>query len=311
MDSMRKVAITGASGFIGSHLTEKLVKQGIQVTAIDDLSYTGINNIEYLIKEKNLQFIQGNIGDLSLLQKCFSGAEYVFHQAAIPYISNDANNQRSYYETNSNGILNVLQAAKDNGVKKVVFASSSAIYGNDLAIPKRENMLPDPQSPYAISKLINEHYCLAFTALQGLPTVCLRYFNVYGPRQRPDSQLASVIPKFIQKIKAGKPPIIFGNGEQTRDFVYIRDIVSANILAAESNLTGIFNIGSGEETSLNTLTRIILKLMNRGDLLPVYEKEKEGEIKYSLADISKARSFGYTPDYSLEEGLTMTIENNF
>jgi UDP-glucose 4-epimerase len=306
---MYKALVTGGAGFIGSYIVEELVRRGFSVVALDNLSLGNMDNIAHLRKQKNLEFIQGSISDLSLLQKLSSEVRYVFHQAAIPNIpiTVTSSNYISYYETNSNGILNILQAAKDNNVKKVICASSCSVYGNEPTIPKREDMIPDPRSPYAVIKLIAEYYCMIFQRVHFLPTVCLRYFNVYGPRQNPTSALASVIPKFIQRALSGKPPIIFGDGQQTRDFVYVRDVVSANLQAAESDSTGIFNIGTGKGVSLNQLTQSILKLTNRSDIQPVYENEIPDEIRHSVADISRAQTFGYKPKYTLEEGLKETI----
>ncbi len=212
-----RAVVTGGAGFIGSHITEELVDRDCQVTVIDDLSSGKLSNVAHLLPE-NMQFIQGSITDLSLLRKLFSGVDYVFHQAAIPSVPSSIDNPLASHDANLTGTLNVLLAARDNGVKKVVCASSVLVYGNERTIPKKEYMPPDPQSPYAVTKLAAEHYCEVFHQIYGLPTVCLRYFNVYGPRQSPYSEYAAVIPKFIQRIFMKKPPIIFGDGEQTRRF---------------------------------------------------------------------------------------------
>ena len=304
---MDKALVTGGVGFIGSHIVEELVRRGFSVVVLDNLSLGNMDNILPLRNQKNLEFIQGSISNLSLLQRLFSDVHYVFHQAAIPNLNINNSNYMSYYETNSNGILNVLQAAKDNNVKKVIYASSCSVYGNEPTIPKREDMVPDPRSPYALTKLIAENYCTIFQRVHCLPTVCLRYFNVYGPRQNPSSSVASVIPKFIQAILSGKQPIIFGDGQQTRDFVYVKDVVSANLLAAESDSTGIFNIGTGDSVTLNQLAQNILRLLNRSDIQPVYKNEIPGEIRHSVADISRAQTFGFKPKFTLEEGLKETI----
>ena len=200
----------------------------------------------------------------------------------------------------------MLLAAKANGVKKVIYASSSSVYGDTPTLPKKEDMPPNPQSPYAVTKLAGEYYCQVFHRVYGLPTVCLRYFNVYGPRQDPNSQYAAVIPRFIQRVLNNQPPVIFGDGEQTRDFTFVRDVVEANILAAESDATGVFNIGRGERVSINELARLIVVLAGIS-VEPVHETPRPGDIRHSLADISKARQFGYNPGYDLEEGLRETI----
>jgi nucleoside-diphosphate-sugar epimerase len=304
---MNRAIVIGGAGFIGSHIVEELLKYGFHVAILDNLSAGKLNNIDHLIEKNNIQFIQGSISDFSLLQSLFSNIDYVFHQASIPNEYDNNDYYLPYYEANSNGTLNVLQAAKENNIKKVIFASSCAVYGNEPTQPKSEDMAPLPESPYAITKLVAEYYCAIYNRVHNLPTVCLRYFNVYGPRQNPNSPLASVIPKFIQKGLEGKPPIIYGDGEQTRDFVYVRDVASANILAAKSNALGIYNIGTGRRVSLNQVTQIILQAINRSDIRIIYEKERPSEIRHSVADISKAKTFGYIPQYTLESGLREMI----
>ena len=304
---MNKAVVIGGAGFIGSHVVDELLRNNFHIVVIDNLTSESANNLKHLRGDKRMEYVQGNIIDLTLIQRLFSNIDYVFHLAAVPYSVDDGPNPISYYESNSRGILNVLQAAKDNNVKKVILASSSAVYGNEPTLPKKETMLPDPASPYAITKLTAEMYCLIFQRIYNLQTICLRYFNVYGPRQSANSQLASVIPRFIQRISEGKSPVIFGDGNQTRDFVFVSDVAAANLLAAKSDATGIFNIGSGQSISLNQVAGIILKIMNRLDLNPVYENERFGEIKHSVADILKAETFGYKPRHTLEEGLKTTI----
>jgi UDP-glucose 4-epimerase len=298
-----KALVTGGAGFIGSHIAEEMVKRGWQVTIIDDLSTGRMENIQRLLAHNSLSFLLGSITDLPLLQAAFKGVDYVFHQAAIPSVPSSIENPLATHEVNITGTLNVLLAARDNKVKKVVFASSCAIYGNEPTLPKKEDMPADPQSPYAVSKLTAEYYCSVFTNIFRLPTVCLRYFNVYGPRQNPSSEYAAVIPKFIKVVTGGKAPTIYGDGEQTRDFVYVNDVVRANLLAAESDITGVFNIGTGEKISLNQLVQVILKTMSRNEIKPLYAEEKPGEVKHSLADISKAGAFGWKPEYRVHKGL--------
>ncbi len=304
---MKKAAVTGGAGFIGSHLAELLAERGYHVIILDDLSSGKMANVEPLLKKTHLEFARGSITDLPLLQHLFKGVDHVFHLAAIPSVPGSIENPLASHEANITGTLNVLLAARDCGVKKVVFASSCAVYGDTPVVPVTEDTIPKPNSPYAVTKLASEYYCEVFRKIYGLSTVCLRYFNVYGSRQGPDSLYAAVIPKFIQMISEGKPPVIYGDGEQSRDFIFVRDVVAANLLAAESTAAGIFNIGTGEKVTLNQLARIILKIMHRGDIKPVYEKERAGDIKHSLADISKARTFGYKPEYTLETGLSKTL----
>ena len=303
---MKRAVVTGGAGFIGSHIANELVARGYQVAIIDDLSTGNKENIAALLKQSNVEFIEGSIVDLSLLNKLFRGVDYVFHLAAIASVPRSVKNPQASHEVNITGTLNVLLAARDTGVKKVIYASSCAVYGDIPTLPIKEEMLPKPQSPYAATKLAGEYYCQAFHRVYGLPTVCLRYFNVYGPRQDPDSQYAAVIPKFIQRVIDDKPPIIFGDGEQTRDFTFIIDVVEANILAAESEATGVFNIGRGQSISITRLTELILGLAGN-NVKPVHEEPRPGDIIHSLADISRARSFGYEPSYNLEEGLRKTI----
>lgn len=305
---MKKVVVTGGAGFIGSHLAEELLKQGYSVTVLDDLSTGNPENIEQLLKKDNVEFVQGTITDLPWLQKLFQGITYVFHQAALARIPRSIENPLDANEVNIKGTLNVLLAARDNKVKKVIYASSSSVYGSTPVLPQREDMPPDPLSPYALTKLAGEYYCNIFRQIYGLSTVCLRYFNVYGARQDPHSQYATVIPAFIGRLYQNQPPLIFGDGEQSRDFTFIRDVVSANILAAENDAEGIFNIGSGRNFTINRLAGIILSLMQK-DLKPVHQKPRPGESRHTLADISRAENFGYKPEWSLEDGLKKTIED--
>jgi len=303
---MRKVVVTGGAGFIGSHVSEELAKRGYYVIILDDISTGRVKNIELLLKKKTVEFLQGSIADLPLLQKLSQGVEYVFHQAAIPNVARSIENPKATHEVNATGVLNVLLAARDNGVKKLIYASSSAVYGDTPTLPKSEDMTPNPKSPYAVTKLAGECYCRVFQEVYGLPTICLRYFNVYGPRQDLNSQYAAVIPMFIKKVSEKNPPIIFGDGEQTRDFTFVKDAVEASILAAESNATGVFNIARGESITINQLAELTIKLMGN-NVEPVHAEPRPGDIRHSLADISKAKSFGYNPRYSLEEGLRETI----
>jgi len=302
---MEKVIVTGGAGFIGSHLAEELARRGYQVTILDDLSTGEMENIKELLKKGSVQFIQDSITNFSLLKELFQGAIYVFHQAALPSVPRSVKDPLAANEVNITGTLNVLLAARDNKVRKVVYASSSSVYGDTPTLPKKEDMVPHPQSPYAVSKLAGEHYCRVFQEVYGLATACLRYFNVYGPGQNPDSQYAAVIPRFIRWASEGSPLIIFGDGEQTRDFTFIADAVEADILAAESNASGVFNIGRGKSIAINELAQLVIKLTGN-NVEPVHRESREGDIRHSLADISKAKTLGYEPRYNLEEGLEET-----
>lgn len=306
---MKSAVVTGGAGFIGSHLADELARRGYRVIILDDLSTGKKENIEGLLAPSpyagSVQFIQDSVTNLPVLQALFQ-IDYVFHLAAIANVPRSVQEPLSSHNVNMTGTLNVLLAAKENRAKKVVYFSSSAVYGDTITLPQREGMVPNPQSPYAVTKLAGEHYCKVFQDVYSLNTICLRYFNVYGPRQDPNSQYAAVIPKFISRVLKGKVPIIFGNGEQTRDFVFVRDAVAAAILAAESDATGIFNVAVGKQVSINELAQLVLKVAGKV-LEPVHQESRPGDIGHSLADISKARAFGYHPRYSLEEGLKEVV----
>lgn len=304
----KKVAITGGAGFIASHLAEELSRRGHQVIILDDLSTGKKKNIEPLHNKKNVEFIQGSITELPLLQSLFRDVHFVFHLAAIPSVPRSIQNPLDSHDVNATGTLKLLVAARDNRVSKVIYASSSSVYGDTPVLPKREDMPPNPQSPYAASKLAGEYYCHVFQQVYALPTACLRYFNVYGPRQDASSSYAAVIPAFLRRLCQGDPPIICGDGEQTRDFTFVKDAVEANILAAESRLTGTFNVGKGERISINELAGLAIRLI-RDSIEPIHVEPRPGDIRHSLADISRSKAFGYAPKFSLEEGLRETIRS--
>jgi len=304
---MEKVVVTGGAGFIGSHLAEELVKQNYQVAIIDDLSTGKMENIASLLKKGNTEFIQGSITDLPLLRDLFQGVKYVFHQAALSSVPRSIEDPLATNEVNITGTLNVLTAARENSIGKVIYASSSSVYGDALSLPQRENMPLNPLSPYALTKLAGEYYCNIFCQIYGLPTVSLRYFNVYGLRQDPYSQYAAVVPAFMERISHNLPPIIFGDGEQSRDFTFIQDVVQANILAAVNDASGAYNIGCGANATINQLAKTILALMGK-DLKPVYEEPRPGDPRRTVADVSKAMGFGYEPEWALEDGLKETIK---
>jgi len=313
------VVVTGGAGFIGSHLSEELARRGYHVIILDDLSTGKKENIAPLLNSTNstnsitqqtggVEFIPGTVGDLPVLQKLFRGVDFVFHLAAIPSVPRSIENPLATHEANITGTLNVLLASRDNDVKKVIYASSSSVYGDTPTLPKKEDMLSNPQSPYAVTKLAGEYYCQVFHQVYALPTICLRYFNVYGPGQDPNSQYAAVIPRFISRVSHGEPPIIFGDGEQTRDFTFVRDAVEANILAARGDATGVFNVGTGTRVSINKLAKLVISLIGRSTE-PIYQKPRPGDVGHSLADISRTRELGYNPRYSLEQGLRETINS--
>lgn len=300
-----KVVVTGGAGFIGSNLAEELLKKH-EVTVIDNLSTGRIENLDQIMDKIN--FIEGSITDLDLLKEAFSGSDTVFHEAAIPSVQRSVDNPIASNEANVEGTLKVLVAARDCGVRKVVYASSSSAYGNTPTLPKIEDMKPNPRSPYAVSKLAGEYYCRVFSEVYGLKTACLRYFNVYGPRQNPHSEYAAVIPRFVTRILAHEPPVIYGDGGQTRDFTFVKDVVKANILAGESDAEGVFNIACGKRVSLNELAGKIMEITGIKVEMS-YEGARPGDVRDSLADISSAGDkLGYKPGYELDSGLRETVE---
>ncbi len=296
-----KFVITGGAGFIGSNLAKSLSKDN-DVLVIDDLSAGKMENLAGL----DVRFLKGSLTDQMLLKEAFEGADCVFHQAAIASVKKSVEDPARTNAAGIDGTLNVLIAARDTGVGRVVQASSAAVYGSSPVLPKKEDMLPEPLSPYAVSKLAAEHYARVFLELYGLKTVSLRYFNVFGPKQDPSSEYSGVISRFISAILNDKQPVIYGDGEQTRDFVYVNDVVSANILASRA-LPGVYNIACAKSISLNTLVAVIGNILEK-PVVPRYESARAGDIKHSLADINRAKGMGYIPKYDLKEALIETIE---
>jgi len=304
---MKKAVVTGGAGFIGSYLSEELSERDYHLIIIDNLSTGKRENIAALLDKKNVEFIQGSITDLPLLQKLCKNVDYVFHLAAIASVPRSIDKPQESHDVNVTGTLNVLIAARDNKVKKVINASTCAIYGDAPGLPKKEDMPINPLSPYAVAKLAAENYCQIFQKVYHLPTVSLRYFNIFGPRQNPDSEYAAAIPKFIKIKSQGKTINIYGDGKATRDYIYVKDAVAAFILAAESDASGIYNIGGGKSTTVNELVELISNLTGN-NTPPVYGPPRPGDIVHSLGDSSKARTFGFKPEYSLEEGLRETTK---
>ena len=301
-----KYIVTGGAGFIGSHIVEELAQQH-EVVIFDNLFSGKMENIQPFLKKKNVTFVEGSITDLSLLKKIFEGADGIFHEGAIASVPRSIANPLATNEANVTGTLNVLIAARDCGVRKVLFASSSSVYGNTPTLPKREDMTPNPLSPYAVSKLTGEHYMKVFSEVYGLKTLSLRYFNVFGPRQDPKSEYAAVIPRFITKILRHESPTIYGDGGQTRDFTYVKDVVQANIRAMESDAQGVFNVAYCKRIDLNELASLIMEIT--GITVPlVYEPPRTGDVRDSLADIRRAQeAFGYAPEYTVKTGLKETM----
>jgi UDP-glucose 4-epimerase len=301
-----RFVVTGGAGFIGSNLSESLLTLG-EVSVIDDLTTGNVSNISHLYNNENFSFLNCSVLDFNTILKATEKVDYIYHLAALPSVSRSIKDPVQTNNVNVNGTLNILEAARRNGVKKVIFASSSSVYGDTPVLPKTESMKLNPLSPYAISKLSAEYYCRIYSKIYDLPTVCLRYFNVYGPKQNPNSEYSAVIPKFITQILNGKQPIINGDGFHTRDFTYIQDVVQANINALKSNVDGFFNIAYGGQTSLNQLVKHILDITNIS-INVIHGLERPGDVKHSYADISKARDkLQYVPIYKIERGLEATI----
>jgi UDP-glucose 4-epimerase len=304
---MSKVLVTGGAGFIGSNLTEALLQKGHSVRVLDDFSTGKRENLVFDKAYPSLEIIEGDIRDLSTCQKTVQGMEYVFHQGALPSVQRSVEDPGTSHAVNVGGTLNILLAAREKGVKRVMYAASSSIYGDTPTLPKHEEMPPHPLSPYALQKYIGEQYCRLFFQLYGLETISLRYFNVFGPKQDPNSLYSAVIPKFIDALLQGRAPIIFGDGEQSRDFTYIENVVQANLLAmsAERLHGDAVNIACGKRISLNQLLNEILGSKQS----PIYQEPRKGDVKHSLADIRKGKEIiNYEPKVGIETGLKKTVE---
>ncbi len=304
----RKYLVTGGAGFIGSHLVESLVTQGQDVRVLDNFLTGKRENLADFIDDIDL--IEGDIRDFSTCERALDGVDFVLHQAALPSVPRSIADPVLTNAINVVGTLNLLAASKEAKVKKFVFASSSSVYGDDPNLPKREGTEGFPLSPYAVTKLVGEKYMRVFSEIYGLGTVSLRYFNIFGPRQDPDSQYAAVIPNFITSMERGESPRIFGDGEQSRDFTYVANVVKANILALESEeISGeVLNIACGDRITINILCEKI-RLFIQKDIDPVHGKSRPGDILHSFADIAKAKKMlKYEPTVSFDDGLRETIQ---
>jgi nucleoside-diphosphate-sugar epimerase len=302
-----KLLVTGGAGFIGSHVAERLCAAGHEVRILDNFSTGRRANLSDLLED--VEAIEGDIQSYERVHNSVRGCEAVFHLAALPSVPRSVQDPLTSNATNVIGTLNVLLAARDSGVRRVVYASSSSVYGANPALPKREDLVPAPLSPYAVAKLAGEGYCRSFSEVYGIETVGLRYFNVFGPRQDPLSQYAAVIPRFITSFLAGRPPTIFGDGEQSRDFTYVDNVVNATVLAGQAEeVSGrLYNVASGERITVNMLVDELRSLTGR-DLAPRYEPARAGEVRDSVADLTRARSeLGYEPSVSFPEGLTLAL----
>ncbi len=304
---MYKYLVTGGAGFIGSHIAGELVHRGHSVRIVDNFSTGKKDNIAPFLEKIDL--IEGDIKDFEVCHQAAKDMDFVLHQAALTSVPRSIEDPLLTNEVNITGTLNLLLAARDAGVQRFVLASSAAVYGDNPGLPKKEDMEGFPLSPYAASKRMGELYCQVFNRAFGLSTVSLRYFNIFGPRQDPSSQYASVIPNFIGKMLKEEKPVVFGDGEQSRDFLYVSNVVEANILASQAReVSGeVFNIGSGEKASINSLVVKLNEVLDK-EIKPTYEEPRPGDIKHSYADISKARKMlKYESSISFSEGLGETV----
>jgi len=303
------VVVTGGAGFIGSHIAETIARQGSKVRIVDDFSTGHRENIDGL--SGDIEVIEGSVADLDLMNRALNGAEVVFHEAAIPSVPRSVENPRQTHTSSVDGTFNLLLAAREQKVRRVVYAASSSAYGDQPTLPKVEEMSPDPLSPYAVAKLVGEYYCQVFSRVYGLETVSLRYFNVFGPRQDPGSQYSGVVSRFISSLCSGERPVIFGDGEQSRDFTYIENVVSANLKAASAagGVGKIINVATGERITLNQLLAELKALVGKPDVTVDYRDSRVGDVRHSLADITKARNLlDYEPTVGLRDGLKLTID---
>lgn len=299
--------VTGGAGFIGSAIADRLVRDGRAVRVLDDFSTGSEERLVHLLDD--VEIVRGDIRDRDTVDRCLRGVEVVFHEAALPSVARSVEDPLTSHDVNVNGTLTLLDAARRAGVRRLVYAASSSAYGDSAVLPKKESQPAAPLSPYAVGKLTGEYYCRIWWTLYGLSTVSLRYFNVFGPRQDPRSEYAAVIPRFVTAALAGQAPKVFGDGEQTRDFTFVENVVDANLLAAEAEGAdgGLFNIACGERISLNRLLREIGEIIGR-PVKAEYGPARAGDVKHSLADISLARKvLGFEPRVSVREGLERTV----
>jgi UDP-glucose 4-epimerase len=304
-----KTLVTGGGGFIGSHLAAHLAELGHDIRILDNFASGQRSNM--LALPDDVELIEGDIQSYERAHNAVTGCDIVFHQAALPSVPRSVQDPLTSNATNITGTLNVLLAARDAGVRRVIFASSSSIYGSSPEMPKREDVLPLPISPYAAAKMACEGYCRSFAEVYGLETVALRYFNVFGPRQDPRSEYAAAVPKFINELMAGESPTVFGDGEQSRDFAYVQNIVEANVLAMDAQgVAGqVFNVACGEAVTINQLLDELRILLDT-DIEADYVAPRPGDVRHSLADISRARAaLDYAPSVHLREGLRRTVEH--
>jgi nucleoside-diphosphate-sugar epimerase len=300
-----RILVTGGAGFIGSHLVDRLIDAEADVTVLDNLDTGRMENIVQHKQNRNFHFVKGDVRDFGVVKRLVNDMDAVVNLAAIASVQRSVEDPLLVNDVNLKGTLNLLKASVDSGVKRFVQASSAAVYGDAQKLPVREDFVPMPLSPYAVSKLAADNYTVVFNQIYGLETVCLRFFNVYGPRQA-NNPYSGAITIFTNELLDNRAPRIFGDGEQTRDFVFVKDVISAVMLAlSEKEAVGeVFNVASGKATTINKIVRVLQKLTGKEAVKPVYEAPREGDIRYSYADVEKARRrLGYEPVFSLEEGL--------
>ncbi len=309
MSRTRRALVTGGAGFIGSHIVDRLLAEGWEARVLDDFSSGRKDNLASAGSQ--IELLEGDVRDTALVARAVEGVEVVFHEAAVPSVPRSVAEPLRTHDVNVNGTLNVLEQARHAGVRRVVFAASSSAYGDTPTLPKIETMPPTPRSPYALQKYVGEVYCRLYADLYGLETVALRYFNIYGPRQNPDSEYAAVIPRFLRACLRGEPPHIYGDGEQTRDFTFVGDAVQANLLAADAKRASghVMNVGGGARTSLNELLEAVRQITGT-TLQAIHEPARAGDVRDSLASLDRARDLlGYVPSTSLREGLQKLLES--
>lgn len=305
---MSTFLVTGGAGFIGSHIAEALVSKGHTVSVLDNLSTGKRENLSAF--ENRVNFIEGDIRDTDVVAKAVRGVDYVIHQAALASVPRSIADPSTTNEVNTQGTLNLLEAAKNESVKRFVYASSSSVYGDSDVLPKVEEMRPQPKSPYAVSKLAGEFYCDVFNEVYSLSAVSLRYFNVFGPRQDPSSQYAAVVPIFVSSLLRGEPPTVFGDGGQSRDFTYIDNVVAANLMVCEAGPGNgtVYNVACGDRYTLNSLYERLENIVGT-QIKPIYDEPRIGDVRHSQASIDAIRgSVGYEPTVGLDEGLARTVE---
>jgi nucleoside-diphosphate-sugar epimerase len=303
-----KYLVTGGAGFIGSNIAEALLTRGHAVRILDNFATGRRQNITPFLDK--IELIEGDLRSYHIVREAVDGVDFILHQGALPSVPRSVKDPITTNQVNVEGTLNILNAALDAGVKRVVFASSSSIYGDSEVLPKQEDMFPNPLSPYAVSKMAGEKYCQVFARIYKLHTVALRYFNVFGPRQDPASQYSAVIPKFISAILQDRAPFIYGDGKQSRDFTFVNNVVEANILATETDFPPgmVFNCACHERTDLNELVAAINRILKK-KVESRYSDPRPGDVKHSFADITRIRQqLGYEPDILFEDGLRRTIE---